>query len=463
MIPVQTSHWLNWVGPAAAALGAVLVMMGMWPRRRGTTPYCRACGYDLTSIDSGRCPECGIPLTAKIVVRGVRRRKRGLIAVGGAFFVLALASVGWRFRGTDWYRFRPTAWVIGDLRSGDWEIVGKALKEFRQRIASDSLSASQVARLMDVCLREQVAEPPSPIVGQLMDLVERCRLRGVLSETQQAQYLRQMVDLRLLVRPRVALGDPVPYRVEYEPRVSYPLASSLTCSQVLLDGKPAASPGWASVDLLRRSERHAGFFPFGSGDEQQLKALLPVATPGVHQLALVMRVRIGRPSPRAAPTHCQWFHEADVALTETFEVVSANPQTCIRLIKDDALRASLQSYLTPCVFKHGVGSDCEVRGYIDADPLPVNVAFEVFVRSGGKEHSVGHVAVSRDGGASSKSPIAGRVGTALPSRCDIILRSSAEVARQSLDLFEIWRGELVYENVPFEDPWRIPGVLYQLE
>ena len=32
--------------------------------------------------------------------------------------------------------------------------------------------------------------------------------------------------------------------------------------------------------------------------------------------------------------------------------------------------------------------------------------------------------------------------------CDIILRSSEKVAKETVDLFEIWQGELVYRDVP---------------
>ncbi len=71
-----------WLALIPLVLGLTLVWFGVRPRRRGTTPHCRRCNYNLTGLDSDRCPECGTPLTPKTVVIGEGRRRPVRIVAG---------------------------------------------------------------------------------------------------------------------------------------------------------------------------------------------------------------------------------------------------------------------------------------------------------------------------------------------------------------------------------------------
>src|SRR5438045_774002 len=96
------------VSAMLAIVGAVLIKIGFWPRRRGHTPHCRGCGYALVGNESGSCPECGKLISDANIVRGERKRRRGLAAMGLASLLLALAisagSWAWRLSTQDWYR-----------------------------------------------------------------------------------------------------------------------------------------------------------------------------------------------------------------------------------------------------------------------------------------------------------------------------------------------------------------------
>ena len=59
--------------PTLLLLGLWLLKTGLWPRRRGDTPYCRKCGYNLTALTSERCPECGSIVARAGTVRGELR------------------------------------------------------------------------------------------------------------------------------------------------------------------------------------------------------------------------------------------------------------------------------------------------------------------------------------------------------------------------------------------------------
>ncbi len=100
-----------------ALTGLALTLRGLRPPRRGDTPYCIECGYNLTGRDlrapGARCSECGLPLDVPgTIVRG-ERRKRPWLAGGGCAAllvgVLSLTSliVG-AVRGVDWYQYQPT-------------------------------------------------------------------------------------------------------------------------------------------------------------------------------------------------------------------------------------------------------------------------------------------------------------------------------------------------------------------
>jgi hypothetical protein len=55
-------------------IGLLFIADGLWSRRRGHTPYCRHCNYNLTSLDSDRCPECGMATATELSVNHDKAR-----------------------------------------------------------------------------------------------------------------------------------------------------------------------------------------------------------------------------------------------------------------------------------------------------------------------------------------------------------------------------------------------------
>ena len=89
-----------------------------------------------------------------------------------------------------------------------------------------------------------------------------------------------------------------------------------------------------------------------------------------------------------------------------------------------------------------------IQGTIEIDNPPVNVVFEVFARIKGKEYRLGQVSKAK--GKTGICCFQGPDDMPRAESCDIILRSSEKVARHSLDMFEMWQGELVFKDVPIE-------------
>jgi ribosomal protein L34E len=111
------------IGIVLLHVGAFLLRLAWFPRRTGTTPHCRPCGYVLEGIDSDRCPECGQYLSPRTIIRGRRVRRPYLAAIACLLLLLGLMasilSLSDRFRSINWYMHKPAGWVIADLRSVD--------------------------------------------------------------------------------------------------------------------------------------------------------------------------------------------------------------------------------------------------------------------------------------------------------------------------------------------------------
>lgn len=88
--------------------------------------------------------------------------------------------------------------------------------------------------------------------------------------------------------------------------------------------------------------------------------------------------------------------------------------------------------------------------------IPVNVSFEVIVRGGGRERRLSAFTIDtlpytgfrpKTVTADDYSgPLLFNVG----DRVDVILRTHKEPALQTVDMFEIWEGELIYPDVRIE-------------
>jgi hypothetical protein len=139
MVALDLSPEMLLYGGAGVLLASlVLLVAGMWPRRRGEEPHCRKCDYNLTGLPSDRCPECGGTITAKSTVHGERRRRPGLMLVGVALLLAAPLPFYHAAKQVDWYPYYPASWVIRDLRTNNYT---KAFKQLAWRIKTGRVSS----------------------------------------------------------------------------------------------------------------------------------------------------------------------------------------------------------------------------------------------------------------------------------------------------------------------------------
>src|SRR5258705_10824705 len=154
---------------ALMLLGLGLMKVGFLPRRRGTTPHCRGCGYALVGNESGTCSECGRPWTAATVVRGERPRHNGIGSSGLMMLLLGLAIGGglW-LTDVDWYRYLPESWIVKDAGSTNPTTAKRAWDELLRRRAIAPLSENVEKKLTDLALKEQASASPGTMLQPML-------------------------------------------------------------------------------------------------------------------------------------------------------------------------------------------------------------------------------------------------------------------------------------------------------
>lgn len=454
------------IGLAVLAGGLVLLGRGWRGARRGDEPHCRRCGYALVGIASDKCPECGAGLADPgAVVRGERVRRPGLVWAGAVLTLLGLGvllvpSLGLLDR-VNWYAWQPTGWVIDDLESGlsagAAGKAGRAWGELQRRAKSGGLGGPHRGRLVGVVLAHQGAAGPIalPAVAQpMIDWLGGEVVAGRVTDAQRDRFFRQSLRLTLTVRPTVALGDPVPFSLRHEGRGASGQGwwTRIEHQGVTIDGKQVRGPGGSS-----------GFSGLSAGGSTG--SSVRADAPGVHKVAVSVRVKVfhttaGFASSETTPP----LHEWDVTLEGTTEVTATPPADLVKPAGADVPPAAVRAAITPREFRwrkvnwnQKAPLPVELSGSIEMNPAPANLAFEVIaVAPDGKEHRVGSVTLKK--GASTNwhvSGAAGVFGADRPASLDIILRSSESVARGTIDLYDYWKGEVVWERVPVREDDRV--------
>lgn len=204
----------------AGAVGLVLLVVGLWPRRRGDATFCAACEYNLTGITSEKCPECGAELNKPdATVQGERVRRpvhakfgAGLLAAVGLMLLL-------EFNGSVRTNLLPDVWLVADCGSTNVAVAQRAWDEVERRLNAGTLSAWGSRRLVNVALDIQTRElagldwnaPPNPLVSVeagILEHLSRCYVAGELSPKQVERFLSQAFQIHLDVPPSARAGAP---------------------------------------------------------------------------------------------------------------------------------------------------------------------------------------------------------------------------------------------------------------
>lgn len=408
-------------------------------RRIGDAPHCRKCNYLLHGLESERCPECGAMLSPAAIVHGERRRRWGAFVTGWFLLLLAVflffgASIP-ALQTIDWYRFKPTSFVLLDLNSAQPTTAQRAWAEMIRRDATTRLSAATRDKLVHFALAQQ-AKAASPFIQLDTDAVNYLAARwaaGDLPQTQRDQFFRQSVRTKLAIRPKVILGERVPYLMIHDGLGpgSSSLWYRLSMRGTVLDGKPAEGN-------IGGSSACSGF---GGGS---FGSSLDCPSPGKHDVALTFRVEV-LSGPFDSPSSALLLRD-DRALTGTFQVVTKAPPEFIGPIFDPKLEPAMKAGIKAEDFRYEIKSKW-INGQIDSSSLPANIAYEVFARYGGAEQSLGYITCNAGSGGSDYG-VAASPKTPPPAKIDLVLRPGAKVARGTVDMQSFWNEEIVLPGVP---------------
>jgi len=428
--------------------------------RVGTEPHCGKCDYLLIGIAVDRCPECGTVLDSENVVQGERRRPIGWIAASWTvcglavlFLLMTVRCASLIANAVNWYHFRSAASVMQDLKTGS----GRPPPKIRTRVTSATWSHGWVRERVDLArvafeellrrekagnlpdqYRKEIAElglaiqqtwpNMTPVQYDLLDDLSERAAAGLLTSEQQARFFQPADNVQLKVRPIVIEGDEIPFEL------TRPLWG--------LSGQWMVSYRYESVQIDDRKVPLSPRFPLSNLPDSRT---IPCPSIGKHSLNIVVDLNILRGSSS--------YHSAKLKFSMPFEVVAPVPENAIKLFDDPAMAAKIATCVKPLDFKYNMWHPGQLYGALEVLPVPVNVGFDVFARYDDVEYPVGRVTMAagalRDGFRCDSE--LKKYLPKPPPTIDLVLRSSPKAARATLNLYQIWNGEIVIRDVPITD------------
>ncbi len=416
--------------------GVWLVVLGRRGRRIDDHPVCSRCGYDLSGRmpDQYRCSECGVVRGPASVRIGNRECRRGLLwsgvllalPCGLATAVLMIAFTG----GVDLLPYTPSRFVLSRAQDGTEADKVKAFAELQRRVALAGNSS-----IVERALAIQI-DPAIRWDSRWGDLVETAERSKAIAPGQWARYLQQSVRFIEGVRCRVAWDEEIFVWVPgYEMRIGSSLEFDVKSQLTLKCGDITATvPSLGSS--IRKSDRSFT----GSQSSRFPQTLTARIGAGTKPVTMVHTWNV-----RAV----NGFSGTGSGRMETAIQLTVLPkgEPSVQLRK----RPDLSDAVAACLALRGPYAQRNASGEehwmltICAEHPPMDLAFHAFLVDHQKEYDLGTY-VFRAGSADVIGYSSG--GDARPLRdiaegpVDIVLRPSVEAAADTVDVFEIYEGEI---------------------
>ncbi len=487
---VTIGAYVDWdTGPQMQTIGLGIVLIGallllfysLLKRRAGGHPQCLKCKYDLYGLkdDVKHCPECGADLSARHAVitdQSFARARRIAAVFACVMITFNLGYGGWRW--WDWartneydlYDFKPLFWLLSDIQGEDQAAADKAWVELEERTSNQEMSDQQIQEVIKVALS-------LPFDTSLR--WERLRIyignaRGAeffgpkhVSDKQWKSYAEGLwSEAEFDLRPRISEDGPWVIRYLRGTKESSESFNFLSVKiKFDVTGHSHAAPGvkihrqmtMSTTDnYLLRSLSHLHVIEL----KDEFAALkLP---PGNHTVSAQV-------TPLLSAPHGEWTAGLTFKVSKKLEVVAKDIQL-VRTTTDPALRDAVLKAVRfeRCGIKEVVFSG-NGSFYLKWDhqlpmglPLPVSVAFDIDMRQGPQEMSVGQMVLEK-----SSNRVFGsgqrfdyvyshwmldkkRSNNFHTGRVDLILKPNVAYAAETLNIYQIWGEPIVIKDVPFK-------------
>ena len=460
--------WCHTLG--MSVLAVFLLARGLRGRWVGGEPRCRRCCYQLTGVESSCCPECGLEFDEFTVNHGIRKRRWGSVVVACLLPIAWIQGqrLMWTLRTVNWNHYYPVSVVLKHAAADEsvW------IEELERRIRMGGLSEDSLANVTDLALDKVRPWSATQNRSGWSHVIQWLEHEDLFSYAQREFLFSQFDGARLVARPVIRQGDFVVaeyYRPTREPEAlagyqvwHRPTKIEMGAESVFVDVKDhwwASWPDWCV---------------YGSGRSFCKRVVLPIGRVPVGEYPFYyaaqetfLHPRRGR-GPDRRKDRRSWIGE--VVLSGKIEILPAEGPDPVRWdnspVTASELREIIVLKLDPwdeqkaadvAVLWVGLSGGRVMNFVVGAEECsPVNLAFEVVVEAEGQEVPARFTfrdtrfldpeepgVVIRAGEASSTE------STVIFSRLDaeeiyIVLQASREVARQTVDLYEIWQGELRY-------------------
>lgn len=457
-----------------AVAGAWLLVLAIRGRYVGDDPRCRRCGYMLIGACSriqeeastARCSECGAELVEGRVVWGKRRlRWRFLVAI--CFLPLLAAPAQrflWGIRSAERYRYYPTWLLLRIARSEDCA----AIVELQRQLITGSLGLEGRNKFADVAV-DRLAHGVSQNHVDWSNIVDMLDHKQILT-FDQYENLLDTLTADLDVRPVIRQGEPFVVDVHLRRRGNMPVSFvfwheptriSVAGNSILKSDDSdwlIRYPDWVtSMDgdpPVRHVAVKASGLPTGRHDvyyegrnifQGVRRRRTKAKASWVTTVRSESEVHI---LPADAPDPVVWIDDPRVGskVRETMYLGARDKQGDIQQVTADAVPKR------PVV--SGSRGSNEFYFVVESEgPVPANLAFRVGVQVG-EAQLPENAFIIWSFGEDLESQFIFRRGTRVQTffeleilsedvdEVTIILTASRDVARRTVDLYQIWNGEL---------------------
>jgi hypothetical protein len=330
-----------------------------------------------------------------------------------------------------------------------------AIAELLRREDEGLLSPVQLNDLIDLILEYQ-ADQARPWRTEMGDLIEKRWVDGKLDRDLWEQYTAQfLVDTyKLKVRPRIVIGSPAGLRVQQMIQ-DVRCGSGKHITYLLQEKDRITRIGSTIVGRVDPpGNRPIGHDNFGqySTNQNAIGDRWETIKPGKRKITFEVELAILESvGPEGMEGEDVFASRRVTFETETTFLPAG--QSTVNINVDPAMKAEVDRAITIVRVETGPAANPNSRNEFYAKvilaywPRPIDTAFTIVLKDGENEYEAGSVAMAAEEKANGFNSMASIPVDLSGKRIDVILRPAPEVAERSLDLFEIWGEEIVFNDV----------------